>query len=294
MATLEEKSKYLDSGFAQVPNFAIFNSSVSMEARFLYTVLVAFAWYENKCYPGQKRLAEILNKSTDYVQKLLKELKLKNFISWKRRGLRVTNLYTLNIRNREWNGSKLKPSASGIQIPPDNGTNYTKLKNTKFNNYPERKSKTENSLLRGTESVDNPIVSSKPESNLKAENRVTLFSQLKKIREQAKVEAEEAGLDTNNLKTASDAIVYYEECYQKVTGITHPRYKSVQLNNCFTTFALAVIRIKEEKLSMDILFEAINYWFSTTKHEPNNLLLNHFAGGESNITIDNCIDAVAT
>jgi len=81
--------------FTQVPNSILHDNSISQSARFLYTVLLSFAWNKKKVFPSHDRLAEKTGYSERTVKRCLIELREKKLISWKRRGFNKTNIYTL-------------------------------------------------------------------------------------------------------------------------------------------------------------------------------------------------------
>jgi len=136
MRTLVFENKALNGGFTQVPNSILYDNSISQSARFLYTVLLSFAWTQDQVFPGQDRLVDILSCSKRSVRTYLIELKEKKLISWKQRGLNKTNIYTIS----DWNDTYQAGAATiAVQerqpLPFKNGTklptNNTKVNNTK-------------------------------------------------------------------------------------------------------------------------------------------------------------------
>lgn len=124
-----------NNGFTQVPNEVIKDSYLTIQARMIYIFILSKAWTSNKAFPGHKLIAETMGVSTKTVGKYLQELKTADLISWKRRGLNKTNLYTLN----KWKTSGLEgknlpvkevsiiTSKNGSQLP----INKTQIKKTK-------------------------------------------------------------------------------------------------------------------------------------------------------------------
>ena len=66
---------------------------LSIGAKFMYGLLLMFAWQENECFPGQERLAVVAEISVRQVQRYLFELRDYGLITWRRRGQNQTNVY---------------------------------------------------------------------------------------------------------------------------------------------------------------------------------------------------------
>lgn len=86
----------LRRGFTSIPNCVLFAPDLSMPAKCLYTILLAFAWQDNECWPGQGKLSEAAGCHINTVEKYLKELRDYGLISWKRRGLNRPNIYYIH------------------------------------------------------------------------------------------------------------------------------------------------------------------------------------------------------
>lgn len=86
----------LRRGFTSVPNKVLFATGLSMAAKCLYSILLAFAWQEDECFPGQEKLAEAAGCSFRTIRKYLDELREYGLISWVQRGLNQTNVYYIN------------------------------------------------------------------------------------------------------------------------------------------------------------------------------------------------------
>ena len=84
-------------GFTQVPNFVLESEEISTGAKLAYAMLLKYAWHENRCFPGQDRLAEEMGVSRRSVNTYVQELKEKKFISIERQGQGKTNVYTLHL-----------------------------------------------------------------------------------------------------------------------------------------------------------------------------------------------------
>ena len=83
----------LKHGFTQLPNYILRDKQLSFGARLAYAVLLSYAWHEESCFPGQKRMARDLGVSRRMLGDYLKELKERGYITWQRRGLNKTNIY---------------------------------------------------------------------------------------------------------------------------------------------------------------------------------------------------------
>jgi len=82
-------------GFAQVPNILLRNKMLSANAKVVYSQLLAYAWNNGYCYPGQDRMAEDIGASQPTIHRALKELEDNGWLKMERRGQGKTNIYTL-------------------------------------------------------------------------------------------------------------------------------------------------------------------------------------------------------
>jgi hypothetical protein len=94
--TLIIDSPLLKQGFTAAPNAVLYDSRISVQARWLYCILLSFAWQENECWPGQERLSKVAGWHLNTVEKYLKELREYGLISWKRQGLNRPNIYYIH------------------------------------------------------------------------------------------------------------------------------------------------------------------------------------------------------
>ena len=83
----------LKHGFTQIPNYVLKDKKLSFGARLSYAVLLSYAWQEDRCFPGQDRMAKDLGRRREMINGYLQELKDAGYIDWKRRGLGKTNIY---------------------------------------------------------------------------------------------------------------------------------------------------------------------------------------------------------
>ncbi|MBI5769785.1 MAG: helix-turn-helix domain-containing protein [Verrucomicrobia bacterium] len=85
-------------GFTQVPNFILRDSQLSIGAKLTYAMFLSYAWHNDRCFPGQERLAEDMGMSRTSVTAFIGELEERGYITIQRRGQGKTNLYTVNFQ----------------------------------------------------------------------------------------------------------------------------------------------------------------------------------------------------
>lgn len=81
-------------GFTQVPN-VLLKSSLTANAKVVYAQLLSYAWTNDRCYPGQERMAEDLGSTKSTVNRAIIELQEAGWLEVERRGQGKTNIYTL-------------------------------------------------------------------------------------------------------------------------------------------------------------------------------------------------------
>lgn len=86
-------------GFTQTENVVLRDKDLSVQARFLYSLLKMYAWQKGSAYPGQETLAELMGVKVRMIQIYLKELIDKGLIERKQRGLTKSNLYIIKPLN---------------------------------------------------------------------------------------------------------------------------------------------------------------------------------------------------
>jgi hypothetical protein len=84
-------------GFTQVPNFMLTNKDISVGGKLAYAMLLKYAWGDDACFPGQKKLADDMGAGERSVRTYLKELEDAGFLEVAQRGLGKTNLYRLHL-----------------------------------------------------------------------------------------------------------------------------------------------------------------------------------------------------
>jgi hypothetical protein len=96
--TLVFDEAILSLGFVQLPRLVLFAANLSAGAKVLYSFLLNYAWQKERCFPGYTRLAADLQSSENSTRKYMRELEAAGLITHKRRGLGLTNIYTLHSR----------------------------------------------------------------------------------------------------------------------------------------------------------------------------------------------------
>lgn len=107
----------LKHGFTQLPNYILRDKRLSFGARLAYAVLLSYAWQEERCFPGQQRMAEDLGTTDRSVRTFLNELKTCGYIDWKQQGLNRPNIYyildyqplKLEVERKPTSGPDRKP-----------------------------------------------------------------------------------------------------------------------------------------------------------------------------------------
>jgi DNA-binding transcriptional ArsR family regulator len=85
-------------GFTQVPNFLLRSKKLSGGDKMTFAMLLSYAWQNDYCYPGQRRLGEDLGIDERNVRRHLKSLETNGLLAIERRGQGKTNVYILNLK----------------------------------------------------------------------------------------------------------------------------------------------------------------------------------------------------
>ena len=85
-------------GFTQVPNLLLKCSGLSSNAKIVYAQLLSYAWTNERCYPGQVRMAEDIGSTKSTINRAILELQQASWLEIERRGQGKTNVYTLTYR----------------------------------------------------------------------------------------------------------------------------------------------------------------------------------------------------
>src|SRR3972149_10764267 len=88
-------------GFTQVPNFLLKSKTLSAGDKMTFAMLLSYAWQNDHCFPGQRRLADDMGLPATNVRKHLKSLQTNGYLTIERRGQGKTNIYILNLKARK-------------------------------------------------------------------------------------------------------------------------------------------------------------------------------------------------
>ena len=94
---LKGADKITRYGFTQVPNYVLESEELTPGAKLVYAMLLKYAWNNDRCFPGQERLANDMRVSRASANTYIKELEKNGFLTIHRRGQGKTNLYTLDV-----------------------------------------------------------------------------------------------------------------------------------------------------------------------------------------------------
>jgi hypothetical protein len=84
-------------GFTQMPNFILRDATLTVGAKTVYALFLSYGWHNDRCFPGQKLLAEHMGMGIASVNRFIKELEDCALIEIKRRGQGKTNIYKINF-----------------------------------------------------------------------------------------------------------------------------------------------------------------------------------------------------
>ena len=96
--TLNTLDPVAAGGFTQVPNFILRDPHLTIGAKLTYAMFLSYAWHNDRCFPGQERLAEEMGMSVASVSAFIAELAARGFVTIRRRGQGKTNLYTVHFQ----------------------------------------------------------------------------------------------------------------------------------------------------------------------------------------------------
>jgi Helix-turn-helix domain len=92
---LETNDPVVADGFTQVPNFILKNKKLTVGEKMTFAMFLSYAWNNERVFPGQERLADDIGAGVRSVNRFIKGLEAKGFLTIQRRGLGKTNIYTL-------------------------------------------------------------------------------------------------------------------------------------------------------------------------------------------------------
>jgi hypothetical protein len=87
----------LNQRFTKVPQSLLDDQRLTAPEIVTYIHLLSYAWSENQVFPGQDVLAEKMRVNVRSVKSYIAKLKEVGYLSIKRRGLGMTNVYILHI-----------------------------------------------------------------------------------------------------------------------------------------------------------------------------------------------------
>jgi predicted transcriptional regulator len=82
-------------GFTQVPNILLKAPTLSTTAKVVYSMLLSYAWNNDRVFPGQERMAHDMGSTKSTVNRGVLELQKAGWLDIERRGQGKTNLYVL-------------------------------------------------------------------------------------------------------------------------------------------------------------------------------------------------------
>jgi biotin operon repressor len=82
-------------GFTQLPNCVLNDPKLSPGGKVVYAKLLSYAWYNNRVFPGQEKLAEEIGSGKRTIIRLIAELEKRGYVEVQRRGQGLTNVYVL-------------------------------------------------------------------------------------------------------------------------------------------------------------------------------------------------------
>ena len=95
---LETHDPVVAGGFTQVPNFILKNEKLTVGEKMTFAMFLSYAWHNDSCFPGQDKLAKDIGAGVRSVNRFIKGLARKGFLTIQRRGLGKTNIYTLRYQ----------------------------------------------------------------------------------------------------------------------------------------------------------------------------------------------------
>jgi hypothetical protein len=108
---------FMALGFTMVPNAVLLNGRLSNGAVRLYAQLAFYARQSDECWPGQARLANMMGASDRTIRTYLRELETVGLVKTQRRGLRMTNVYTLCTPGDDYVKDVVRQQPSGLGGP---------------------------------------------------------------------------------------------------------------------------------------------------------------------------------
>src|ERR1700676_1553400 len=89
------------AGLRRSPIFSSSRRKLRPGDKRAFAMLLSYAWQNDYCFPGQKRLAEDMGLHETNVRRHLKSLEANGLLTITRRGQGKTNIYELNLKPRK-------------------------------------------------------------------------------------------------------------------------------------------------------------------------------------------------
>jgi helix-turn-helix protein len=124
----------LGSGFTQLPNRVLYDTSLALPAKYTYAVLLSMAWGKDRCWPGQERLSKIVGVDVRSIRRYITELETAGLLTTERRSGKagLTNSYTLHLIPASVSSLDRTP-VSSLDRTPTSYKEYEGEKHTKSN-----------------------------------------------------------------------------------------------------------------------------------------------------------------
>jgi len=97
-------------GYTQVPNFLLKLKPLSSGDKMTFAMLLAYAWQNDFCFPGQAKLAEDMGLNERTVRRHIQALEDAGLLVIQQRGQGKTNVYELNLAVVKGRVRRLRPN----------------------------------------------------------------------------------------------------------------------------------------------------------------------------------------
>jgi DNA-binding transcriptional ArsR family regulator len=104
-------------GYTQVPNFLLKMRALSSGDKMTFAMLLAYAWQNDFCFPGQAKLAEDMGLNERTVRRHIQALEDAGLLVIQQRGQGRTNIYELNLVVTKGKVRKVRPIQTGQKRP---------------------------------------------------------------------------------------------------------------------------------------------------------------------------------
>ncbi len=94
------ENEMLRAGFAAFPYLVMKDKTLSIGARMTYAFLLMYAWQDERCFAGQKKMAEDMGVSTRQLRRYLTDLREAGYVKIERKDKRFNNTYVLLDRKQ--------------------------------------------------------------------------------------------------------------------------------------------------------------------------------------------------